>query len=86
MCSYVQWKPTNIKSNLRFVEVQLEGPFVCLSNKLKAHSVGYNTQFDIANKNLFFHREVVESNSKDMVALQRRNPAAQPLLAIIQVL
>lgn len=34
----------------------------------------------------FSHREVVQSTKEALVALQRKNPAIQPVLAIIQVL
>lgn len=41
---------------------------------------------DFANQLIFSHREVIQSTKDAMVALERRNPTVQPLLAIIQVL
>uniref|UniRef100_A0A7N8XBQ4 formate--tetrahydrofolate ligase n=1 Tax=Mastacembelus armatus TaxID=205130 RepID=A0A7N8XBQ4_9TELE len=43
-----------------------------------------NRLMDIINQFVLSHREVVQSTKEAMVALQRRNPAAHPLLAIIQ--
>uniref|UniRef100_A0A3P8TIP4 formate--tetrahydrofolate ligase n=1 Tax=Amphiprion percula TaxID=161767 RepID=A0A3P8TIP4_AMPPE len=41
---------------------------------------------DITNQFSFSHSEVIQSTKEAMVSLQGRNPAIQPLLAILQVL